>query len=59
MRVNEYAILLTCVERGIEIGWQHGHEDGDSPAYIKDRMAQAVMDLVCESFTFPDAYEDE
>ncbi len=59
MKVNEYALVADCVERGITIGWERGHEDGQSPAWIQDRMAQEILDRLCEFFVFSDGHDDE
>ncbi len=59
MKVNEFAVLAECVDRGIAAGWNNGHEAGMSPAAIQDQIAREVIDAICEMFVFADAYDDE
>lgn len=58
MRINEFAVMAECVERGVTAGWTIGHEDGLQPAAIQDRITQEVLDRICELFVFADAYDE-
>ncbi|MFA5135240.1 MAG: hypothetical protein WC505_05680 [Patescibacteria group bacterium] len=54
LRVNVYALLTSCVEIGIETGWQHAHKHTDTPdkAVLCDQIYQDIVNEICEYFTF-------
>ena len=45
MRVNWYALIIDCIERGLEAGWHraHKHNDNPEPAVIRDAQLDAIM----------------
>jgi hypothetical protein len=54
MRVNVYTVLLDCVERGVDFGWNHAHKHTDKPEEhdIRRHIVDDIMDEICEYFDF-------
>jgi len=54
VRVNAYNVMARCVEEGVEIGWNRAHKHEDLPSWdlIRERIAQEVLNRICEDFTF-------
>lgn len=60
MKVREYIVMAECIERGVEYGYAraHKHDDNPSEEVIKEAIAQAVQNEICEYFIF-DEQNDE
>lgn len=56
IRAKVYPLMYDAVEVGITIGWNraHKHVEHPSPNAIQDAITQAVMNEICERFTFDD-----
>ena len=54
LRVNTYAVLVDCIERGVESGWHHAHKHTDAPTEfdIRQHIADDLMNEICEYFSF-------
>lgn len=54
MKANIYKLLCRCVEDGIAYGWNRAHKHVDDPDEhaIKAEIEQAVINEICEWFTF-------
>jgi hypothetical protein len=50
IKVNVYAIVCECVERGVARGWARAHKHTDAPGaeYIQEQIETAVMGELCE-----------
>mgnify|MGYP001571359418 FL=1 len=62
MKANEYQVLVRAVEEGIGYGWMRAHKHVDDPDEhaIKDAITDAVINSICEWFSFPhDDVENE
>lgn len=55
-----YEIMDRAVEEGVVSGWQRAHKHTDTPhaETLKDEIADAVMNSICEVFDFYDG-EDQ
>jgi len=60
MKVREYIVMAECIERGVEYGYTRAykHDDNPSEEFIKETIAQAVQNEICEYFIF-DEQNDE
>lgn len=58
MLVNTYAVLSDCVEAGVAYGVRRAFKHTDTPSQeaIAEEVEQAVLNAICEKFTFPDVY---
>ena len=56
MSVRVYPVLCRAVEEGVVYGWQRAHKHLDAPAehLIKDHIIAAVLNEICEYFSFED-----
>lgn len=56
IRPRSYEILARAVEDGVRNGWRRAHKHTDSPwaSYVQDCVESAVMDAICEVFSFDD-----
>ena len=56
MKVDEYKVLVMCVENGVQLGWNRAHKHSDTPEdyYIRDCIEEAVMHEIFEYFNFED-----
>lgn len=56
MKVDEYKVLLMCVENGVQLGWNRAHKHSDTPEshYILNCIEEAVTHEILEYFTFDD-----
>ena len=54
MRPNYYVIIDRAVEEGVLYGWNraHKHEETPTPEAVREAIASAVIDAICEVFTF-------
>ena len=54
MKVREYIVMAECIERGVEYGYARAykHDDNPSEEVIKEAIAQAVQNEICEYFIF-------
>jgi hypothetical protein len=54
MRVNCYAVLSECVERGVARGWSRAHKHTDKPEadQIRQCIEEALLSEICEYFAF-------
>ena len=61
MKVNEYNVMLTAVENGVSIGYVRAHKHVETPtaAALQTAIIDAVMNEVCEWFTFENEKKDE
>ena len=59
MKPDAYKLLMQCIETGIGLGWRRAHKHNDAPdeQYMRDAVKAAVMDAICEWFSF-DGDED-
>lgn len=59
MRVNCYAVLSDCVERGVQSGWYHAHKHTDDPdeESIRRHLIDDVLNEITEYFSFDDPVE--
>lgn len=53
---NAYKILARCVEEGVAYGYNRAHKHVDNPtgAQLCEAIESAVLNAICEYFTFPD-----
>ena len=60
MKTRIYYVLSRAVEEGISYGWQRAHKHTDKPdeAHILDQIEQAIMNAICETFSFDDESSD-
>lgn len=56
MKAKTYNLIRQCVESGVSYGWNraHKHVDDPNPQQIKNEIEEAVMNEICEWFTFED-----
>ena len=56
MKVKSYAILSNAVELCVMYGWNRAHKHTDTPSEdeIKTQIQQAIMNEICEWFSFSD-----
>lgn len=54
IKVHTYAIMVRCVEEGVAYGWNHAHKHTDTPDpdTIKNEIEAAVINSICEYFSF-------
>ena len=54
LRVDAYAVLVLCVERGVMLGWNHAHKhvEDPSPDAIQEHITDEVLSAVAEYFNF-------
>jgi hypothetical protein len=54
VRVKAYDLLRECVENGIAYGWNRArkHVDDPDPETVKGEIEAAVMNEICEWFSF-------
>jgi hypothetical protein len=60
MRANEYMVMVMCVDKGVQMGWEraHKHEKNPDPNHVQDCINDAVLAEINEWFIFNDG-EDE
>ena len=56
MRAKEYDLMRRAVEDGVAYGWRRAHKYNEAPdeRAICDAMEEAVVNALCEWFTFDD-----
>ena len=61
-----YPLLVDCLEKGAEYGWNRAHKHTDNPGEnsIRDQIVQAQLNEICEAFDIvqpedPETQEDE
>ena len=56
MKAKEYNLMSKCIEDGIAYGYQRAFKHTDKPDdnAIKNAIYEAVMNEICENFTFDD-----
>lgn len=56
MKVDEYKVLVMCIENGVHLGWNraHKHSDTPEPHYIQSCIDEAVLHEIFEYFNFED-----
>jgi hypothetical protein len=61
MKAKEYDLMALAVENGTQRGWNRAHKHTDKPdaGYILACVQQAVLDEICEWFSFDDVKEQE
>ena len=54
VQANAYALMVQCVNDGIEIGWRRSrkYEDNPSEESTKEHVHREVMNSICEWFDF-------
>ena len=54
IRTNTYAVFSRAVEEGVEYGWNRAHKHTSTPDadVVKEEIEQAIMNSVCEFFSF-------
>lgn len=57
IRPRSYEILARAVGEGVRSGWRRAHKHTDSPwaTHVHDCVESAVLDAICEVFSFDDA----
>jgi len=61
MKANEYKILCDCIERAVEYGYNRAFKHTDKPTRteINNAMANAILNEICEYFSFEGDNHDE
>ena len=61
MKVNEYNVLLLAVENGVQFGYAraHKHVETPTPDALQTTITDAVMNEICEWFTFKDEEKND
>ncbi|NBW09576.1 MAG: hypothetical protein EBR82_16280 [Caulobacteraceae bacterium] len=56
MKVKSYTVLERAVEEGIKLGLNRAHKHTDNPSIqqLEEDVLAAVMNAVCEVFSFDD-----
>lgn len=56
MKVKTYNLIRECIERGTSYGWNRAHKHVNDPTedQIKNAIEDAIMNEICEWFTFED-----
>jgi len=59
MKAKEYNLMSMAVENGISYGYSRAFKHTDTPTEeaIRNAIYEAVMNEICENFTFDDNYE--
>ena len=59
MKAKEYNLMSMAVENGISYGYARAfkHTDDPSEEAIRTAIYEAVMNEICENFSFEDQYE--
>lgn len=54
MKPNFYKILTDCIATGTSLGYQRAHKHDDKPEIIviEEKIIAAIMEQICENFTF-------
>jgi|SanBayMetagenome_1026888.scaffolds.fasta_scaffold30160_2 hypothetical protein len=54
MKVDEYKVLVMCIENGVQVGWNraHKHSDTPEPHYVQSCIDEAVLHEIFEYFNF-------
>lgn len=54
MKVDEYKVLVMCLENGVQVGWNRAykHSDTPEPHYIQSCIEEAVLHEIFEYFNF-------
>lgn len=57
---KSYVIMERAVEEGIEFGWNRAykHTESPEPELIREKIAQEVMNAICDVFDFGDDGEE-
>ncbi len=60
MKVREYIVMAECIERGVDLGYHRAYKHVDSPSEdaIKEAIALAVQNEICEYFIFDELGDD-
>lgn len=60
MKPKSYLLLTRCIEEGVTYGWSHAHKHTEHPTedFVKDSIAEAVINEICEWFDFEERGED-
>ena len=56
MRVRAYPVLADAVEAGVRYGWRRAYKYISTPSEddIREAITQAVLNEICEAFSFDD-----
>lgn len=56
MRVRVYEVLVRAIDEGVSTGMHRAHKHTDTPTReaIEDAVSNAVVDAICEVFSFDD-----
>lgn len=56
MKVDEYKVLVMCLENGVQVGWNRAHKHSDTPEdyYVRQCIEEAVLHEIFEYFKFDD-----
>ena len=59
MKAKEFEVLEMAIDRGVDDGFVRAYKHNDAPdeQYMRDAVKAAVMDAICEWFSF-DGDED-
>jgi len=54
MKANYYKIITECIDNGISLGFNRAHKHVDNPTsiVIKEKINDAIMELIRENFVF-------
>lgn len=56
MRPKLYSILTTAIEQGVDLGWNRGHKQSDTPtpSFVKQIIEQEIWNSIDKVFDFED-----
>lgn len=60
MKADEYKLMVQAVETGVMYGWNRArkYDDNPVPEHIQETIVQAVINEICEWFSFPERTEE-
>lgn len=60
MKIKMYNLVSECIERGVEMGYNHSFKHIDNPDKISmvHNIHREIMNQLCEYIDFDDGYDD-